>query len=348
MTTADTVIANAAERSGATPVEQLRGLFAEHIGDWRTSWSVGTFGAIAEFHRDADEPVELARDEHEVVAFTTRGAVRLNVMPGLRAFAYETVAGQPDHWNHAVALCLPRNLAAMSRRGLLTELGGDAGAIRPQDRGALLFDMGLGCQQIDVCVRSADAGVQAALRAGVGRSLLDPSNPLMSEMPRLSPHRVFACRFGRVEVYQPVPPPDGTSPLGPHTHVLPKLMREERTHAATVPIPEDWVPCAHLFPAHPTRDALGRAQPFDDDAHQRFQRLLMQFADPGLWQLKRRVEEALEQGQGPSIEREHLSRHERATVRVALRQWAAAGRAGKALPSWAAAFEGIAAGTDEA
>jgi hypothetical protein len=348
MTTADTAIADAADRIGSTPVEQLRALFAEHIGDWRTSWSVGTFGAIAEFHRDADEPVELKRGEHGVAAFTSRGALRLSVVPGLRAFAYETVGSQPGQWNHAVALCLPRDLAAMSRRGLLTELGGDASAIRPQDRSALLFDMGLGCQQIDVCVRSADADVLAALRAGAGRSVLDLGNPLMSEMPRLSPHRVFACRFGRVEVYQRVPPPDGTSPMGPHTHVLPKLMREERTHAATVPIPEGWVPCAHLYPAHPMRDALGHAQPFDDDAHQRFQRLLMQLGEPRLWQLRRRVEDSLEQGLGPALESQSLSRHERATVRVALRQWAAAGRTGVSLPAWAAAFDGSAAGNDEA
>jgi hypothetical protein len=145
-----------------------------------------------------------------------------------------------------------------------------------------------------------------------------------------------------------VPPPDGTSPIGPHTHVLPKLMREERTHAATVPIPEGWVPCAHLYPAHPMRDALGHAQPFDDDAHQRFQRLLMQLGEPRLWQLKRRVEESLEQGLGPALESQSLTRHERATVRVALRQWAAAGRAGASLPAWVAAFDGSAAGTDEA
>jgi hypothetical protein len=347
MMTADLDIADAADRNGATPVEHLGALFAEHIGDWRTSWSVGTFGAIAEFHRDADEPVELARGEREVAAFTARGAVRLNVVSGLRAFAYETVSSQPGQWNHAVALCLPRHQAAMSRRDVLTELGGDANAVRPHDRDALLFDMGLGCQQVDVCVRSADAGVQAALRAGAGRSLLDPSNPLMSEMPRLSPHRVFACRFARIEVYQPVPPPDGTSPMGPHTHVLPKLMREERTHAATVPIPEGWVPCAHLYPAHPMRDALGHPRPFDADAHQRFQRLLMQLGEPRLWQLKRRVEASLEQGVDPPLDSQSLSRHERATVRVALRQWAA-GRVSVSLPAWAAAFDGSDAGSDEA
>ena len=53
--------------------------------------------------------------------------------------------------------------------------------------------------------------------------MLHPVRTLMGAMPRLSPHRVFACHFARAEVYQPVPAPGGVSPAGPHTHVLPKL-----------------------------------------------------------------------------------------------------------------------------
>ena len=72
-----------------------------------------------------------------------------------------------------------------------------------------------------------------------------------------NPHRVFISRIGRIEVYQPIPPPSGKSPDGPHTHVLPKLLKSGRTHAATEPIPEGWIPCAHLYPQHPARDAGG-------------------------------------------------------------------------------------------
>lgn len=165
----------------------------------------------------------------------------------------------------------------------------------------------------------------------------------MGAMPRLSPHRVFACHFARAEVYQPVPAPGGVSPAGPHTHVLPKLMREERTHAATIPIPEGWTPCAHLYPAHPMRDAMGQTQPFDAEAHGRFQQLLMQFGDPALWRLKQRVLDALEQGAAPGMGAASLTRHERATARIAIRQWAATHAMSTTLSMWTAAFDGAAA-----
>ena len=77
-----------------------------------------------------------------------------------------------------------------------------------------------------------------------------------------SPHRVFVSRIGRAEVYQPIPSANGKSPDGPHTHVLPKLLQHRRTHAATEPVPDGFVPCAHLYPRHPLKDAFGREKTF--------------------------------------------------------------------------------------
>ncbi len=47
--------------------------------------------------------------------------------------------------------------------------------------------------------------------------------PAMAMILAANPHRVFLSRLGRIEVYQPIPPPSGKSPQGPHTHVLPQL-----------------------------------------------------------------------------------------------------------------------------
>ncbi|MBY4639905.1 hypothetical protein K6L44_07865 [Gluconacetobacter entanii] len=65
---------------------------------------------------------------------------------------------------------------------------------------------------------------------------------------------------GRLEVYQPIPAPDGDSPLGAHTHLLPKLVRLKRPCSALDPIPEGWQPFLTLHPAAPFR-------PSDDDSH---------------------------------------------------------------------------------
>jgi hypothetical protein len=135
-----------------------------------------------------------------------------------------------------------------------------------------------------------------------------------------SPARVFIGRLGRIEVFQPIPSVGGRSPDGPHTHVLPKLLAQARTHAATEPIPEGWIPCAHFYPPHPMKDALGRPQPFDLERDQLFQKLLVRFGDPAYGALKKAVVDAVEAGRDPSTLFIPKNRFARASMRVALYQ----------------------------
>jgi Family of unknown function (DUF6925) len=251
---------------------------AAQMADPCTNWSLGTFGAIAEFARGADEPLTLSRSDAALAAVTGRGAIRIEPPNGMRLFASESTTR--DSWNHRIALCLPKRHCAMNRRTALTELGPDREAMREQDREGMLFDLGLGTLQVDVCVRVADADVAAELRPHAGGALFDPGNPAISVILAANPHRIFMSRLGRIEVYQPIPPADGKSPTGPHTHILPKLLHRRRTHAATELVPEGWIPCGHLYPAHPGKDALGRLHPFDPACHLAFQKMLQDFGDP--------------------------------------------------------------------
>lgn len=255
-------------------------LLLDHVHDAGTSWSCGCFGAIAEFHRDADEPVEIATAP-QLVAVTGRGAIHVELVPELRPVAYETISTCIESWGQGVALCLPQGVAAMSGRSVVTELGPDVGAVRARDRDALLFDLGLGGPHAEICVRSADPETIALLRSACGQPLLSQGQVLQA-LPRLSPHRVFCSRLGRIEVYQPIPAPDGKSPEGPHTHVLPSLLAHGRDHAATVPIPEGWVVGMTLYPAHPLLRATGEATAFDAERYAAFQSLMQRFGDSDL------------------------------------------------------------------
>ena len=259
----------------------LHALLLDHIRDPHASWSCGRFGAIAEFHRDADEPVEIA-SEPAIVAATSRGAIRIELLPALRPVAYETISKCIESWGQGVALCLPRDLALMSGRTVVTELGPDIDAVRPQDREALLFDLGIGGPQSEICVRSADPEAIALLRSACGHSLFAPDHALARRLPGLSPHRVFRCRMGRIEVYQAIPAPDGKTPDGPHTHVLPRLLASARNHAATVPVPKGWLAGMTLFPAHPLLRASGEATAFDAARYEAFQSLMHRYGDPAL------------------------------------------------------------------
>ena len=254
-------------------------LLSSYVRDPDATWVCGGFGALAEFHFDTNEDVAFTKGA-AIGAATARGAFRLDVVPGLRPVAYETMSKTGKGWGQGLVLCLPQEQARMGERTVVTELGPDTEAIRPQDRGAILFDLGIGKAQSDICVRTADPRTIELLREACGKSLFAHGHGIAAQMPALSPHRVFRSKVARVEVYQPIPPPDGKTPDGPHTHVRPNLVKHRRSHAATVPVPGGWLPVRWLFPPHPLQRASGTAIPFDKSRYDTFQELLQRFGDP--------------------------------------------------------------------
>jgi hypothetical protein len=304
----------------------------EQLTDAETAWSLGTFGAIAEFTRFAEETATLDRGANAVWVVTARGGICIKMHDALRPIASEVLTAQS--WSQRVALCLPEEACAMTKRSVLTEIGPDRGALRADDRSAILFDLGLGALQLDACVRTDDAMLITELRRSVGQSLFASGNGAMAAILAANPHRVFLSRLGRVEVFQPIPPPDGKSPDGPHTHILPKLLGHRRTHAATEALPTGWIPCAHFYPPHPMRNALGQSHPFQAGRHAAFQALLSRYGDPQLADVKRRVVESVAAGEAPSSLKIPPDRFARAAVRIALRQLRAAESSSPALATW--------------
>ncbi|WP_457104960.1 DUF6925 family protein [Methylobacterium sp. P5_C11] len=267
--------------SGQAAEALLRAQLADPAGALR----LGSYGALAVFSRDRDEPARF-HEGGRIGIVTDRGAVSLAVGPDLRPFAYET--GFTDGWSQGIALCLPASACTMGQRAVLTELGPDDAAVRPQDRAAHLFDLGLGLHAVDACIRAADPGRIDRLRALEGRSLLASGGTGIATVRALGADSVFITRFGRVEVYGP----DRRSVAagaGPRSHVLPHLLRLRRTHAATAPIPEGWVPCGGLDLAHPTRDGSGRPIPFDTGRHAAFGQILEVWGDAALVALRAAV-----------------------------------------------------------
>jgi hypothetical protein len=328
------------------PVDLLHG----QIADADTQWSLGTFGGLAEFSRGRDEKVTLTQSATGAAAVTARGGIAIDLTGDCRPFAFECIT--KASWSQRVALCLPIDGCTMNRRAVLTELDADHGALRLQDRGSILFDLGLGARQADLYVRIGDPCAVAELRRHCGRPVFDPASPAMGVLLETNPHRVFISRIGRIEVYQPIPPPSGKSPDGPHTHVLPKLLKSGRTHAATEPIPEEWIPCTHLYPRHPVRGGSGFGS-FDVASHDSFQRMFERFGLPESIAIKRRVVDAIKAGEPPSnaanlalaIAQDRLGR---GSIRIALRQLKAAGHASPVLQDWLAKFDQAAVDGEDA
>ncbi len=310
------------------------------IEDRGCAWSVGTFGALAEFAWvEGDRAVH--RDPAARVVVTERGALRIHGLDRARPVAFEILTRDPQRWSQGCALCLPADHAGLAGRTALTELGPDRHAVLDRDKDALLFDMGLGAPHVDVAVRTRDPALIAVLRSGCGRSLLDQGSPAMAAIKEASPHRVFRSRVARIEVYQPIPSTARgiPTPEGPHTHVLPKLLAAGRTHSANLPIPDGLMPGLMIHPESPVSDHDGRRKAFDPGAFDAFQRLWRLWGPPTLQAEKERAMAAVRAGVEPARHAAPDSRAGRTALRVALRQLACLDGPSDRLAAWQAAFD---------
>lgn len=314
---------------------------AEHLGDPTTSWNVATFGALAEFHRDPGEAAAVELGDDAASVRTARGAIGIRRDPDARIVPFEGISRIPTAWTQGAVVCLPRRAARMAMNEAITPLGLDMDSLDPETADGRLFDLGLGAVNIDACVRTDDRALIRILEANAGRSLFDPDNPAIRAIKDTSPTRVFRSRLGRVEVYQRIGSSAGSvpTPAGPHTHVLPDLLRKKRTHAATVPIPAGLIPALGFFPANPVRDDMGETRPFDPVAYRRFADLFERFADPDLRAAKGVARDGVRAGQPVDAGTAVKTRAGRTAMRIALRQlWHTDGPS-PALELWKKRFD---------
>lgn len=214
-----------------TPLdEDAMKIVQRYLADPLTGWSVGTYGAIAEFQYDADEP-GLQLDLEAMTVRTRRGALAIVSLEDVQPFGLFTDTGGLRE----IAFCTRQRGA---QRAVVTELE------------PLTFDVGIAAPHVDMLVRlpPGDARTAAALRAGVGHPLLGPGNPAGAAIARASPTRILASPVARIEVHQPIPAADGRSPEGPHTHLLPKLLATGRSHPPGSPLPDGLQCGLSLYP----------------------------------------------------------------------------------------------------
>jgi hypothetical protein len=300
----------------------LRATLRTHLSQRASSWSIGGYGAIAEFHwLPEDRP---GNDSEILQVVTGAGALSLELRDGVIPHAYQTLSRHPDRWLQGISLCLPWRRARRGARTVLSELGPDRHAIRREDRGAVLFDLGLGLPHVEACVRSDSPELLKMLRAGCGQSVLAPGNSVMSAVKEASPHRVFVSQLGRLEVYQPIGSPahHPATPLGPHTHVLPRLLRAGRARAEDNDAPAYHRACATLYPKHPLMDNLGNRTAYDRGAHARFTALMERWGDTAFLTEKKRATRAMRDRVDARRYRAPANTKGRHALRIAIRELA--------------------------
>ncbi|NHB78560.1 DUF1289 domain-containing protein [Rhodobacter calidifons] len=211
------------------------------------TWVVGVVGAVAEFAAPPGAAIAVREDGADLVATTPGGALRLRLDDHVRALRFDPPDTPPGR--QRLVLAVLREAGRLPAFAVVADLGPDAAAIAPQDRDHRLYDLGLGRKEARFCVRVAPGPAARALAAAVGQ-------PLAAALPQLgpallaeSPARVVESALGRIEVTTPIPPPGGTSPAGPHTHLLPDHLASGRAMPAGMDLPRAYLPGAIFHPA---------------------------------------------------------------------------------------------------
>ena len=295
-------------------------ILIRQLQDANTSWSIGAFGAIAEFHQATNEWAEIRVTADWGKVVTKRGAIQIARHTETRLIPYEIISKKPDAWSQGVMVCLPTNTARLNITDGVADLGPDKAALMPSDN-ERLFDLDFHFEHFQGCVRTANPALQDALNSAKKIPFLKLSNWTIQTLKSVNPVRVFRCRIARIEVAQSIPDRGESTPLGPHTHVLPSLLTRHQSQAATIPIPDGFTAVLAFYPPNPVQNKRGALKAFDPTSFNAFQTLIDEYGIPKLTEAKQKAREMLNLGITANKDVLPKDRHARMAFRVALRQW---------------------------
>lgn len=212
------------------------------LADEAGAWSIGIEGAVAE-HASSHPTRRILREGRSVISLDDEAGLRLTIPDEMVAFAL--TAGEARSVL-ALFLGVPHRALRPPSRGV--RLASDHAALRPGDDGATIADLGLGRRASSFAVRTRDPEIVAALRAVEGMGWPAALDEVGELLKARSPERVVSSAAGRIEVSTPIPPPDGASPEGSHTHLQPGTIELGRDLPSPFALPSGFTPVATFHP----------------------------------------------------------------------------------------------------
>lgn len=244
------------------PPDQIAAFAASSLKENSGAWVLGCYGACAEFFFPDGEGFEVSASGGTVTALSKQGALQLSI--GGYARALQLRPGQGGGYE-AIFLVIAKTRAGLPAASVLTPLGPDEGAIDPEARRYLLFDLGLGRADLRFCVRPSMAELANALHRLSGRPLEEVLAKAGGLLVKHSPARVVETVLGRAEIFTPIPPPGGAPAFGAHTHLLPSLLAVGRSTPPGIDLPSAYTLGATFYPKpvpsdnpHPCSPAAGQ------------------------------------------------------------------------------------------
>lgn len=226
--------------------EDIRDFVVQSLAEGLGTWTIGVIGGVAEFVSAQGAPTQVETQDNAVTAQTSGGRLRFVIDDDVRALTFEAASVPLTRSRIVLAVKRERGRLAVSDR--LAGLGRDANAVSPEDRTAELFDLGLGRKEARFCVRCANGNVETVLRRSIGSRFPDNLPQIGPALLAESPTRVVESALGRIEVSSIIPMPGGTSPPGPHTHLLPDHLIAGRAMPAGMDLPRAYLPGSIFYP----------------------------------------------------------------------------------------------------
>ena len=224
--------------------DDVRAFVASTLEAGRGTWVIGVVGAVAEFTAAQSDKVEVHVDGDDITAYTKNGALRVKINDDIRALTFDL----PD-WGREprIVLAVKRERGRLPVASGVVDLGPDTDAL-VQEQNAKLYDLGLGRKEGRFCVRLGEGAAREALNGSKGlmfpQALPMIAGPLVAECPT----RVVESALARIEVLGQIPPPEATSPDGPHTHLLPDHIETGRALPVGMDLPRAYLPGAIFYP----------------------------------------------------------------------------------------------------
>lgn len=224
--------------------EDIRAFVTSTLQAGRGTWVIGVVGAVAEFTAARDEVVEVRADGDDVVAQTRNGAIQMTLNDDIRALTFDPpgLMAEPR-----IVLAVKRERGRLPVADGVSDLGSDTHALL-QEENTRLYDLGLGRKEGRFCVQLEQGPAQSALDGARGLPFSQALPMIAGALVAESPTRVVESALGRIEVQGQIPPPDATSPDGPHTHLLPDHLATERALPTGMDLPRAYLPGAVFYP----------------------------------------------------------------------------------------------------
>jgi predicted Fe-S protein YdhL (DUF1289 family) len=221
-------------------VEEIATWVAATITDRRGTWVTGMPGAVAEFPCQEGREVAAELREGLILGRASDALFRLRVHDRLRAFTFPG--------DSPVVLGLPKARLTLPIACTFTELGKDRDAVNATHSEQTLFDFGLGRRCSRFCIRT-DGELVERLHSLTGQPCSRVFKELGAAIIAEGSTRVVQSELARIEVFSPIPPTDGKSPAGAHTHFLPQLLQAGDEIPPALTLPDYAAPMAIFYPA---------------------------------------------------------------------------------------------------